>query len=460
MAYKQKIIRTLRCKNKKAIGTLAKLTTTISALGGEIGEIHTVSMGELHNVRDISIVCSDEHQLEHILAAVELLPEVHIEQVIDDVLALHQGGKLQTVPRYPVHSIDELRKVYTPGVAAVSRLIKDDPSKAQIYTGIGRTVALITNGTRVLGLGPIGPVAAMPVMEGKAALFTQFTGYQMIPILVNTTKVKDFVATVKNIACGFSAIQLEDIATPACYEIEEILDKDLPIPVMHDDQHGTAVVTLAAAINACRLVGVDIKKACIGQIGLGAAGSSIARLLMAYTGNPVLGVDVRKFSLDRHKKMGGIVSSLEEIMKKSELVIATTGQEGMIKPDMVRKGQVILALSNPMPEITIEAALKAGAAFASDGSRVNNLLGYPGILKGAMDSHARQMTREMYVAAAEVIANKAPEKELIPDPLDMSVHDSVAKAVAREAIACGVAGILLDRDYFKDTDDVDREIVT
>lgn len=459
MAYKQKIIRTLRCKNKKSIGTLAKLTTAISALGGDIGEIHTVSMGELHNVRDISIICNDEEQLANILAAVERIPEVHIEQVIDDVLALHQGGKLTLLPRYPVHSIDDLRKVYTPGVAAVSRLIKDDPKKAQIYTGIGRTVALVTNGTRVLGLGPIGPVAAMPVMEGKAALFTQFTGYQMIPILVNSTKVKDFVETVKNIASGFCAIQLEDIATPSCYEIEERLDHELPIPVMHDDQHGTAVVTLAAAINACRLVGLDIKDVTIGQLGLGAAGSAIARLLMSYTGKPVLGADLRKFSLERHKKMGGIVASLEDIMEKSSVVIATTGKEGMIQPALVRKGQVILALSNPNPEISIEAALKAGAAFASDGSRVNNLLGYPGILKGAIDSRARIMTQEMYVAAAEVIANKAPEKELIPDPLDVSVHDAVAKAVARKAIACGVAGILLDRDYFKDVTE-ELEVVT
>ena len=278
----------------------------------------------------------------------------------------------------------------------------------------------------------------------------------MIPVLLECTKPKEFIQVVKAIACGYAAIQLEDIATPSCYEIEATLDKELSIPVMHDDQHGTAVVCLAAATNACKLVGIDIKKATIGQLGLGAAGSAIARLLMAYTGNPVLGTDLRKFSLDRHKKMGGTISSLEEIMKKSQLVIATTGKAGMIKPEMVQKGQVILALSNPNPEISIEDAEGAGAAFASDGSRVNNLLGYPGLLKGALDSRATRMTRDMYLAAAEVIAYKAPENELIPDPLDMSVHSTVAKAVARAAIGSGVAGVVLDRDYFTE----EREIVT
>ncbi len=458
MTYQQKIIRTLRCKNKKAIGVFAKLTTAISSLGGDIGDIRTVTMGQLYNVRDITVVCDSQQQLDHILTAIKGFPEITVEQVIDDVLQLHQGGKIKVVPRYPVQSIDDLRRVYTPGVAAVSYLLKEDPQKAHLYTTIGRTVALVTNGTRVLGLGAIGPVAAMPVMEGKAALFCQFTGLQMIPILVDTTNKNDFIKTVKTIACGFAAIQLEDIATPACYDIETELDKSLPIPVMHDDQHGTAVVALAAALNACKIVGLDFKQANVGQIGLGGAGSAISRLIMSYTGKPTYGADLGKYAVKRHQSMGGIASSLEEIMKQCDLVIATTGVGGIIDPDTVRKGQVILALSNPQPEIVIEDALAAGAAFASDGSRVNNLIGYPGILKGAIDSRAKCITQEMYLAAAEIIAQKAPDKELIPDPLDPSVHKAVAKAVAQAAIGSGVAQILLDSDYFDERGD--REIVT
>ncbi len=459
MAYQQKIIRTLRCKNKKVIGVLAKLTTTISSLGGDIGDIRTVTLGELNNIRDITIVCNNEEQLNHILDALNRMPEVTIEQVIDDVLKFHQKGKLKIEPRYPVTSVEDLRKLYTPGVAAVSKLIQKDPKKAYIYTGIGQMIALVTNGTRVLGLGNIGPVAAMPVMEGKAALLNQLTGLQMIPVLINTTDPKEFIATVERIAPGYSAIQLEDIQTPDCYEIEETLMKRLSIPVMHDDQHGTAVVSLAAAINACRLVGIDIKKAAIGQVGLGAAGSAIAHLISSYTGRGIRGTDVRSYALKRLKKSGGTPASLEEIMAESEVVIATTGTAGLIKPEMIRKGQVILALSNPAPEISIEEALQAGAAFASDGSRVNNLLGFPGLWKGTIDSHANCITEEMYIAAAEAIAYKAPDNELIPDPLNVTVHQAVAKAVARAAISCGVAGLLLDSDYFGQ-DGEEKEVVT
>jgi malate dehydrogenase (oxaloacetate-decarboxylating) len=434
MSYKQKVIKTLRVKNQQQIGVLDKVIHAIASQGGDIGDIRTLALSTFHTLRDISVICNDEDQLKKIIVAVQAVKETHLEEVIDDVMELHRGGKILVKPRHPVTSVEDLRKVYTPGVAAISKMIQADPATAREFTSIGRSVAICTNGSRVVGLGNIGPVASLPVMEGKAALFAQFSGMNMVPVLVDTLDPKKFIETVCTIASSYSAIQLEDIQTPECFEIEEELAKRLPIPVMHDDQHGTAVVSLAAALNACRIVGKDLKKSTVGQIGLGAAGSAIARLIMTYTGKEVIGEDPNPLASERFKKMGGeIAASVEEIMKKADVVISTTGQAGLIKPGMVRKGQIILALSNPYPEISIADATKAGAGFASDGSRVNNLLGYPGLLKGAVTAGAKKMTTAMYIAAAEAIVRHMPERELVPDPLDAALHDRVAKSVAQAA---------------------------
>ncbi len=434
MSYKQRVIKTLRCRNQQQVGVLSKVINAIASKGGDIGDIRTLSLGTFNSVRDITVICNDEAQLQEVIASLKQVKETHLEAVIDDVMELHRGGKIMVVPRYPVKTVEDLRKVYTPGVAAISKLIHAEPDAKYDFTGIPRTVALVTNGSRVLGLGNIGPVASLPVMEGKAALFAQFSGYNMMPILCNTLDPKLFIETVCTIAEGFGAIQLEDIQTPECYEIEEQLIARLKIPVMHDDQHGTAVVSLAAALNACRIVGIDFKSSTVGQIGLGAAGSAIARLITSYTQHPVIGTDTQAVCLKRLEKLGGEpVKSIEEVMKRADVVIATTGQAGLIDVKMVRKKQIILALSNPSPEISIVDATKAGAGFASDGSRVNNLLGYPGILKGAMEARATRITREMYIAAAEAIVRHTPEKELVPDPLDVSLHDRVAKSVKEAA---------------------------
>ncbi|MBF0493035.1 MAG: NAD-dependent malic enzyme [Deltaproteobacteria bacterium] len=438
MSDKQKIIKTLRCKNQKIIGVLAKLINTISGLGGDIGNVSTVSLGDFNNVRDISVMVDGEDHLNRIVEAVRKLSEVELEAVIDEVLEMHRGGKIILLPKHPVTSIDDLRKVYTPGVASVCRLIKEDPRQAAQFTTISKTVALITNGSRVLGLGNLGPVPSMPVMEGKAALFNQFSGLHMIPILMDTLDVKRFVDAVETISCTFSAIQLEDIRAPDCFKIEEELIRRLKIPVMHDDQHGTATVALAGLINSCQLAGIDIKKIKVGQVGLGAAGSAIARLIMKYTGNPVYGTDLSQDCIDRFKSFGGEYCSLEYLMKNCQAVVATTGIANLIKPEMIQKKQVILALSNPFPEISIADAINAGAAFATDGSRVNNLLGYPGIFKGALDSKATRITDEMFIAAVEAIVQQTPEGEIIPDALDMTVHAAVSKAVAKAAVKAGV----------------------
>ncbi len=440
MSYKQKVIKTLRVRNQQQIGVLDKVIHAIASHGGDLGDIKTLSVGTFHSIRDITVICNDDKALQGIVDAVRAVKETHLEAVIDDVMELHRGGKIQIIPRNPVKSIEDLRKVYTPGVASISRMIHQDPEQAHEFTGIGRTVALVTNGSRVLGLGNIGPTASLPVMEGKSALFSQFSGLNMVPILCDTLDPEKIIETVCTIYKGYAAIQLEDIRAPDCFQIEDELIKRLNIPVMHDDQHGTAVVSLAAAINACRIAGIDFKSVPVGQIGLGAAGSSIARLIMHYTGRPVMGTDVVKSAVERFKTLGGqVVEKIQEVMQKADVIIATTGQSGLIKPEWVRKGQIILALSNPFPEISIPDALKAGASFASDGSRVNNLLGYPGILKGAIQARATRITRDMYIAAAESIVRHTPERELVPDPLDPTLHDRVAVSVEEAAYRSGVA---------------------
>jgi malate dehydrogenase (oxaloacetate-decarboxylating) len=291
----------------------------------------------------------------------------------------------------------------------------------------------------VLGLGDIGPLAGMPVMEGKAMLMETLVGLSGMPILLDSKDPDRIVDTVAAIAPTFAAIQLEDISAPRCFGIESRLQAMLDIPVMHDDQHGTAVVTTAALTVATRATGVDFGKVRIGQIGLGAAGTAIAEMLMQLTGNPILGADLAEEALLRHEHNGGKRSNLKEIMAECDLVVATTGAPGLIKPSMVRKGQIILALSNPVPEIEPDAALQAGAAFAADGQSVNNVLGFPGIFRGAVDTYAPRITQEMLLAAASTIADLTPSGEMVPNPLDKNVHRAVARAVAQKAIEQGIA---------------------
>jgi malate dehydrogenase (oxaloacetate-decarboxylating) len=273
----------------------------------------------------------------------------------------------------------------------------------------------------------------MPVMEGKAALFDRFAGISGIPILLDTSDPDEVVKTLKHIYQGFGGILLEDIGSPHCFEIEERLKEELPIPVMHDDQHGTAVVTLAAVISACRSTGINLKEASVGQIGLGAAGLAICRMFKAYGVREMCGADRQEKALERLENYGGIPLSMEELMERCDIVVATTGVPGLIKPEMIREGQVILALSNPKPEIDPELALKAGASFAADGRSVNNVLGFPGIFRGVLNANAKKITHPMLVAAAEAIADCTSPGELAPHPLDPKVHREVARAVERTA---------------------------
>jgi malate dehydrogenase (oxaloacetate-decarboxylating) len=332
-----------------------------------------------------------------------------------------------------------MRDVYTPGVARACEAIVEDPSLASELTMIGRSVAICTNGTRVLGLGDIGPVASMPVMEGKAVFYHQLASVSAMPILVDARDVDTFVETVVRIAPTFGGIHLEDISAPECFEIEARLIERLPQPVMHDDVHGTAVVTLAAALVACRQARLELREQVVGQIGLGAAGFGIAALMVDAGVKRVLASDPNPLSHERASAKGIEITDMQTVMGEADVVVATTGVPGLIKPEMVREGQVILAITNPYPEIEPEDALAAGAAFAADGKSVNNVLGYPGIFRGALLSGAKQINPEMKIAAAEVLASLTPEGELVPYALDPTVHLQVSDAVREAAIESGAA---------------------
>ncbi len=429
------IIRTLIVETPSKPGNFAKVATAIGLAGGDIGDITTIKDGTLSTIRDISVYCESAEQLENVIENVRSIgSDVVIHAITDDVLKAHEGGKIRMKSNIDVRSLGDLQRIYTPGVASVCLDIQSNPEKARYFTSIGNSVAIVTDGTAILGLGNIGPVAGMPVMEGKAVLLDQFVGISGIPILLDTSDPDTVVETVKHIHQGFGAILLEDIGSPHCFEIEERLKKELNIPVMHDDQHGTAVVALASVLSSCRATEVDPKKAVIGQIGLGAAGLAICRMLMAYGVEQVYGIDRQQEAVDRLQSYGGqTLESLEELMATCDIVVATTGVAGLIKPEMVRPGQIILALSNPNPEITPQEALAAGAAFAADGRSVNNALGFPGIFRGALDAGVSDITYPMLVAAARAIADYTKPGDLIPNPLDPNVHQVVARAVEAAA---------------------------
>jgi malate dehydrogenase (oxaloacetate-decarboxylating) len=438
MWWDGKITRTFRCRLVQKPGSLGRLLAAVGDEGGLIGEIRIVTMGSTAMVRDITVYADDITHLDRLIRLIQGLPDVELLEVRDEVLEMHQGGKIAIRSRYDISSLATLRRVYTPGVAEVSLKIKEDPSLARRFTSIRHLVAIVTDGTAVLGLGDIGPLAAMPVMEGKASLLETLTGLSGMPILLNTKDPEEIIRTVVHIAPTFGAIQLEDISAPRCFEIEARIQEKVDIPVMHDDQHGTAVVVTAALINAAKIARVDLAQARIGVIGLGAAGFALSKMLMVYFKGPVMGADIDPSALERLRQAGGIPSDLKAIMGSADVVIATTGVPGLIKREMVRKDQIILALSNPHPEIEPADAMAAGAAFAADGKSVNNVLGFPGIFRGAIDANVPRITREMLIAAAEAIAGFAPPGDIVPNPLDRNLHKTVARAVARVAVEQGL----------------------
>ena len=412
-------------------GSLASVLLVIAEAGLAIEHLTALRRDQGRTLWEITLEM-DEEADRSLYERIEQLPNARFVGKSDRVFNRHRGGKIKTIASLPINTLQVLRDIYTPGVARVCLAIKQDPQAAHDFTNLDNTVAIVTNGTAVLGLGNIGPLAGLPVMEGKAALFADLVGISGVPILLNETAPDRIVEVVAAMELSFGAIQLEDIAAPECFEIEQKLRERIAKPVLHDDQHGTAVVALAALTNAARQAGRSLRGSVVGQIGLGAAGTGIVRLLRAYGVERVLGADRSPDAIARLVAMGGEGASLEEIMARADIVIATTGVKGLIKPEWVRPGQVILALSNPDPEIEPLIARERGAAFAADGKGINNVLAFPGLFKGALSARVTGFSDAMLMAAAEAIAQLARGDELVPDPLDKNVHERVAAAV-REA---------------------------
>ncbi len=413
-------------------GNLARILTVIGDHGLTVDHLNMVSREGGKSIWEITLEIDAEADRQ-VFTDIDNLPNASVLGRSDRVFNRHIGGKIRTVSRIDIGTQQVLRDIYTPGVARVCLAIQQEPERAWDWTNVGNTVAIVTNGTAILGLGNIGALAGLPVMEGKAALFANFAGITGVPILLNSTDPQEVIRTVEAIAPSFGGIQLEDIAAPECFEIESALVERIDKPVLHDDQHGTAVVTLAALLNACKRVGRDLSDSLVGQIGLGAAGIGIVRLLQKAGLCRVMGADLNPDAQQRLRSMGGQPATLEEIMREADVVVSTTGVKGLIRPDMVRTGQIILALSNPDPEIEPADALAAGAAFAADGKGINNVLGFPGLFRGALRERATSFNDAMLVAAARSLAEQAGEHELVPDPLEQKVHDRVADAVALAA---------------------------
>lgn len=430
---------TYRLRIPHTAGQLAKVATRIAEHGGLIGDVKTISVARHEALREITVELRDKEHADALAAGLGELPGVTVAWFHDRAFIAHDGGKLEMVGRRQITTNQDVRDVYTPGVARVCTAIAEYPQIAGRFTSIGRSVAICTNGTRVLGLGDIGPVASLPVMEGKALFYSQLAGISAVPILIDTKDVDAFVETVVRIAPGFGGIHLEDISAPECFEIERRLIAALPQPVMHDDVHGTAVVTFAAAIAACRQVDIRLDEAVVGQIGLGAAGYGIASLIHDAGVRRVIASDPNRRAQDQALAGGIEIATLEEVMAQADVVVATSGRPGLIAPQLIRPGQVILALTNPVPEIEPDAALAAGAAFAADGTSVNNVLGYPGIFRGALLAGATAINLDMKRAAAWALAGLTVESELVPDVLDPHVHDTVAQAVRQAAVDSGVS---------------------
>jgi malate dehydrogenase (oxaloacetate-decarboxylating) len=358
----------------------------------------------------------------------------------DRVMDLHQGGKIRISSRLELDNVRDLRTIYTPGVAQVVRAIQANPELAWTKTWRGRNVAIVTDGSRVLGLGNVGPLAALPVMEGKAVLYDKFADLSAIPLVLDVASPAEFIETVVRVSPGFAAIHLEDIRSPDCFEIERQLTERLRKPVFHDDQHGTATAVLAALINAAKTVGRPLARSRVGVIGLGAAGTAIASLVKKFGVDEVLCHDPDPRATARCVAIGAQSVSMTDLLATADIVVAVTGRGRLIAPEQIRRGQIVLALSNPEPEIDPKLALSAGAALASDGRAINNALAFPGLMRGAIESRSRVINHEMMIETARLIASRAEPGELVPSPLGRELHDAIAAGVVKHAQKSGMAG--------------------
>ncbi|MBV9807759.1 MAG: NAD-dependent malic enzyme [Solirubrobacterales bacterium] len=459
---------TLRVEIEHRPGMLGKVASAIGDAGGTIGAVDLVKADRGHTVRDITVETGDASDWPRLTAAVDAVQGARVLDTTDRTFLLHTGGKIELRNKSPVKTRDDLSMAYTPGVARVCRAIYEDPAKAFQYTIKRNTVAVVSDGTAVLGLGDIGPRAAMPVMEGKAMLFKEFGGVDAFPVCLDTREVEEIVAVVQAIAPGFGGINLEDISAPRCFEIEDRLKAALDIPVFHDDQHGTAVVVLAALLNALRLTGRVLADLRIIVVGLGAAGVAVTKILLAAGAKNVIGCDSRgAVSVERADYLDGSMPAVKralasatnperrsgavvDVLEGADLLVGVSGARvlaasalGRMNPD-----PIVFALANPDPEVAPEEASRYARIIATGRSdypnQINNVLCFPGVFRGALDVRASQITESMKTAAARAIAEIVTDEELredyiIPSVFNREVAPAVAAAVAAEAQASGTA---------------------
>jgi malate dehydrogenase (oxaloacetate-decarboxylating) len=459
---------TIRVEIGNKPGMLGRVAGAIGAAGGVIGAVDIVDLKDDKLIRDITVDAIGPEQWGAITEALDALEDVHVVDTTDRTFLMHLGGKIEQHNKQPLKTRDDLSMAYTPGVARVCTAIAEDPEKAFQYTIKRNTVAVVSDGTAVLGLGDIGPRAAMPVMEGKAMLFKEFAGVDAFPICLDTKDPDEIVETVKRIAPGFGGINLEDISGPRCFEIERRLKDELDIPVFHDDQHGTAVVVLAALLNACRLTGRDLMDLNVLMVGLGAAGIAVTQILMNAGVRTIVGCDSRgAIHTGRDDYADGSMPEMKrwyaestnpgrregdpnDLLEGMDLFIGLSGP-GVIRPESLEAmnpDALVFAMANPTPEVTPEEAgprVRVMATGRSDyPNQINNVLCFPGIFRGALDVRAEQITEEMKMAAARAIAKIVQDMELredyiIPSVFNRDVAPAVAEAVAAVARSTGMA---------------------
>jgi malate dehydrogenase (oxaloacetate-decarboxylating) len=449
-------------------GMLGRVATAIGEAGGSIGSIDLVSLDQRHTVRDITVETAGEAHAARVADAVRDVDGANLVDATDRTFLVHVGGKIEQRNKLPVRTRDDLSMAYTPGVARVCAAIARDRDKAFQYTIKRNTVAVVSDGSAVLGLGDIGPEAAMPVMEGKAVLFKEFGGVDAFPICLSTQDPDAIVAAVTHIAPTFGGINLEDISAPRCFEIEERLKRDLDIPVFHDDQHGTAVVTLAALLNAAKLTGKALDDLDVLIVGLGAAGVAVAKILLQAGVSRIVGCDSQgavhtdradyedgsmpemKRWLAEHTNPDRRAGGPADVIDGADVFIGLSGAKVMAPEALERMNDdaMVFAMANPNPEVTPEEAEPYARVIATGRSdypnQINNVLCFPGIFRGALDVRAREITEEMKMAAARGIAGIVADDELredyiIPSVFNRDVADAVAAAVADQAKAQGAA---------------------
>jgi len=447
--YHAALIMTIRVRFEDRPGSLAQVLEAIASARAPLGDIKTVGADSRTKTRDIAVFCVDREHITATLEAVGSVPGACVLSVTDEVLEIHRGGTIRTQSTVPLDSIMDLRMVYTPGVAGVCELIHDQPDAAWTYTAKGDKIAIVTNGSAVLGLGDIGALAGLPVMEGKAAILAHYVGVSAEPILIQEHDPERIIEIVSACACGYGAIQLEDIAAPACFEIETRLQERLDVPVFHDDQHGTATVCIAGLINALKRTGRSAPDCTALVLGAGAAGQAIARFLVDFGLRDVILCDSRgAITTDRPGPMdpwkrriaqitnpNHIAGSLGEAIRGRDLFIGVS-RPNLVSREMVRSmapDPIVFALANPVSEISAGAAREAGAAIAMDGRGMNNALAYPGIFRGTLDARAPRITHEMKLAAAHALSAAATGGDLLPQMTDRRLHRLVAAAVADAA---------------------------